>query len=62
MSEERTELAYCLAKQLPRASHIMSDYGDFHLDAEMAEAVEAALRPILERRLMMLETPNDAEG
>lgn len=54
MSEDRVDLAYCLAKQLPRASHIVSDYGDFHLDDEMSAAVEKALRPILESRLRKL--------
>ena len=45
------EMRYCLAKQLERAHTVQSDYGDFSLDDEMREAVENALRPLLDRRL-----------
>jgi len=50
------ELSYALAKQLPRAHTIESDYGSIPLDDELREAVEAALRPIIERRLAEADT------
>jgi hypothetical protein len=48
---DTNEMRYCLAKQLARAHSVQTDYGDFDLDEEMRDAVETALRPILERRL-----------
>lgn len=45
------ELQYTMAKQLPTAREIHSNYGTIELDDEMRSAVEAALVPILERRL-----------
>lgn len=44
-------IGYALAKQLSTASAIESAYGTLELDEEMRQAVDAALRPILERRL-----------
>lgn len=48
---EKSALQYALAKQLPTAHTIASNYGDIELDEELRAAVEAAVRPILERRL-----------
>lgn len=45
------DMRYCMAKQLDRMHTVLTDYGDFTLDKEMREAVEAALRPILQRRI-----------
>jgi hypothetical protein len=48
---DTNEMRYCLAKQLTRAHTLQTDYGDVALDDDMREAVEKALRPILEQRL-----------
>lgn len=48
------ELEYCLAKQLPRAHSVASDYGDFELDDELRAAMVKALRPIIQRRIRAL--------
>lgn len=53
---ETEELIYCLAKQLPNLASMQSDYGDFELDEELAEAVEKALRPIIQRRIDAINT------
>ncbi|NYT62384.1 hypothetical protein H0A66_08675 [Alcaligenaceae bacterium] len=53
MTEE--EIGYALAKQLKTAHSIESNYGHIYLDEELHKAVDAALRPILERRLAQLE-------
>lgn len=45
------EIRYVLAKQLSSATAIESSYGQIMLDDELRQAVEAALRPILERRI-----------
>ena len=43
--------SYALSKQLSSANTLTSRYGDLELDEELREAVENALRPILEQRL-----------
>jgi hypothetical protein len=48
------ELEYCLAKQLPRAHSVWTDYGDFELDEELRAAIEKSLRPIIQRRIRAL--------
>lgn len=45
------ELTYALAKQLSSAHTLEGSYGAIDLDEELRAAVDAALRPILERRL-----------
>ena len=47
----RDEIQYCLAKQLESMNAIHSNYGYFELDPDMHDAVEQALRPLLEKRL-----------
>lgn len=49
---------YALAKQLQTAYSIETNYGSITLDPEMREAVDAALRPIIERRLAEQESKN----
>lgn len=49
MNYEETQ--YALAKQLNTAHTLSTDYGDLPLDAAMQQAIDQALRPILERRL-----------
>ena len=44
-------IRYALAKQISCAYSLETHYGSIELDPELAEAVEAALRPILERRI-----------
>ncbi len=53
MSNDQTDIRYALAKQLGSAHTIASDYGDFPLDDELRAAVEASLRPILQRRMVL---------
>jgi len=48
---DEDDISYALAKQLPSAYAIESNYGEIYLDEEMRRAVRQALRPILERRL-----------
>lgn len=43
--------SYALSKQLGSAYALATSYGDLELDEEMRLAVQAALTPILERRL-----------
>ncbi len=50
-----TEISYALAKQLTSATTIESNYGSIDLDAELRRAVDAAVRPILERRMAAFE-------
>ncbi|WP_322999979.1 hypothetical protein [Castellaniella sp.] len=45
------ELTYALAKQLSSAHTLEGSYGAIDLDEELRAAVDAAVRPILERRL-----------
>jgi len=45
------EILYTLAKQLPTATGIRTNYGEIELDDEMRRAVETALIPILEKRV-----------
>lgn len=47
------EISYALAKQLPSAYAIASSYGEFPLDDELRAAVDAAVRPILQRRRVL---------
>lgn len=54
------EISYALAKQLKPAHSIESNYGHIHLDQELCQAMDAALRPILERRLAQLKQDNGA--
>ena len=42
---------YALSKQIGTAHELATGYGPLPLDPELADAVERALRPILERRL-----------
>ncbi len=44
------EFSYAIAKQLPSATSLMSNYGELELDEEMRAAIELALTPILEKR------------
>lgn len=46
-----TEVRYALSKQLSTAHTVSSSYGDIHLDDELRQAVDDALRPILQQRL-----------
>jgi hypothetical protein len=45
------EYLYAIAKQLPTATAIMTNYGEIELDEEMRAAVEKALTPIFETRI-----------
>lgn len=45
------EILYALAKQLASGHTLESSYGAIPLDEEMREAIDKAIRPILERRL-----------
>lgn len=56
------ELSYALAKQLNTAHSIESSYGHIPLDHELRQAMGAALRPILARRLKQLENGNEFES
>lgn len=53
MTPENIE--YCLSKQLSCMEYIHTNYGDIELDEEMQAAVEAALRDLLEKRLVELK-------
>ena len=53
------EIIYALNKQLGSAYGIVSSYGELSLDKELKEALDAALRPILERRLEEMEASHD---
>ncbi|MNY30780.1 hypothetical protein D3C86_1649060 [compost metagenome] len=44
-------ISYAISKQLAAATAITTNYGDIPLDDEMRAALDAALRPILKRRL-----------
>jgi phosphoribosylanthranilate isomerase len=50
----RDDISYALAKQLVSAYAIESSYGHIELDEELRDAVDVAVRPILERRLASL--------
>ncbi|GEM_PF-2927736 len=47
-------LSYAISKQLAAATAVSTNYGDIELDDEMRAALDAALRPILKRRLNAL--------
>ncbi|ADP17367.1 hypothetical protein AXYL_04047 [Achromobacter xylosoxidans A8] len=47
-------LSYAISKQLAAAEAITTSYGDIPLDDEMRAALDAALRPVLKRRLNAL--------
>ena len=51
MNSDTEALIYAIVKQLGSAYALSTDYGDLELDEEMQAAVQAALTPILERRL-----------
>ena len=48
---ETAHLDYAIAKQLPTAFTIFTNYGEIELDDELKNAVQDALSPILQRRL-----------
>jgi hypothetical protein len=48
---DTNEISYCLAKQISTMHAIATNYGYIELDEAMQEAVENALRPLLEKRL-----------
>lgn len=52
-------LSYAISKQLAAATAISTSYGDIPLDDEMRAALDAALRPILKRRLNALIVGTD---
>lgn len=52
---DANEIRYMLAKQLPSAYSLETNYGSIALDAELSAAIEAALRPILEGRIKLAE-------
>ncbi|RSF08830.1 hypothetical protein [Achromobacter aegrifaciens] len=47
-------LSYAISKQLAAATAVSTSNGDIPLDDEMRAALDAALRPILKRRLNQL--------
>ena len=49
---ERDQIASALTKQLHTAHSLLTDYGEVELDEELRMAIDRALRPILERRLV----------
>jgi hypothetical protein len=49
------DVRYALAKQLDGVLALETTYGRFELDPQMRAAVQKALRPLLERRLAVLE-------
>ena len=53
--DQKSIISYALAKQLSSAHTLDSNYGGLELDDELREAIDAAVRPILERRLRGLE-------
>jgi hypothetical protein len=56
--ENAEDLSYAISKQLAGAYAVSTSYGDIPLDDEMRAAVDAALRPILKRRLNRLIANN----
>lgn len=54
------KISYALAKQLPTAYAISTNYGAIELDEEMRAAIEKTLRRILERRLRMKDNKREA--
>lgn len=52
-------LSYAISKQLAAAQSISTSYGDIALDDEMRAALDAALRPVLKRRLNALLAGDD---
>lgn len=65
--DEAFRWSYSL-KQLSAAYEITTNYGSIALDAELHQAVERAVRPILEQRLRQaerraqLQAPGESEG
>ena len=54
------DLSYALAKQISTAYSLESSYGAIHLDEELRQAIDAAIRPILAKRLEQLEQDNES--
>jgi hypothetical protein len=52
-TDDQTRWSYALAKQLGSAHTLASDYGELALDDELRAAVEASVRPILQRRMVL---------
>lgn len=52
-ADDQTRWSYALAKQLGSAHTLASDYGELALDDELRAAVEASVRPILQRRMVL---------
>jgi hypothetical protein len=55
MASEEELITYALNKQIGSVYAIMSNYGEFELDAGERAAVEKALRPKLESRLKRIK-------
>ncbi|CUI48538.1 MULTISPECIES: hypothetical protein [Achromobacter] len=55
-------LSYAISKQLAAATAINTSYGDIELDDEMRAALDAALRPILKRRLNRIIANGQPQG
>lgn len=53
------EVRYALSKQLSTAHTVSSNYGDIRLDDELRQAVDDALRPILQQRLRDLNAEQE---
>ncbi|WP_454691167.1 hypothetical protein [Achromobacter aloeverae] len=54
MPDEASALTYALSKQLSSARTLETSFGALDLDEELRIAVDAAVRPILKRRLNSL--------
>jgi hypothetical protein len=52
-ADDQARWSYALAKQLGSAHTLASDYGELALDDELRAAVEATVRPILQRRMVL---------
>ena len=59
MKKKKIEMLYAIAKQLPMATAIQTNYGEIELDDELRRAVETALAPILENRLLATKELKD---
>lgn len=59
---DANEISYALAKQLDRAHTLQSTYGDIQLDAELVEAIDKAIRPILNERLARMRVQERARS
>ncbi|HHH46547.1 MAG TPA: hypothetical protein ENK53_05990 [Thiotrichales bacterium] len=60
--DEKWKISYVLSKQLPRACEVLTDHGSFPLDEELRTVLEAALRPVLERRLARLDESGESDA